>query len=142
MKKEEQILEKYLQENGMRQSKRRNVVLRVFLSQEKHLTADELYDTVMKKDPSIGRATVYRTMKVLCDCGLARETQFSDGITYYEHNYLHNHHDHLVCNKCNTFVEVIDERIEKLQEQMATKKNFIPQSHTMIIYGICRKCAD
>ncbi len=140
-KKEHKILNRYLKNRGMRQSSSRNLILSVFLNIEKHATADEIYNKVIKKDQSAGRATVYRTMKILTQCNLARKIEFSDGITRYEHKYRHEHHDHLKCNSCGASGEVYNQKIEKLQENMAEKSGFIPQSHTLTIYGICRECS-
>ena len=141
MIKEEKILNDYLKSRGLKQSAPRREVMLRFLSIERHVTADELYDEVARKDPSIGRATVYRTLKVLCECGLASELKLNDGLTRYEHKYRHDHHDHLVCNSCGGCIEVVDPRIEKLQRQMAESRGFIPEHHSMTIYGTCKGCA-
>ena len=95
---------------------------------------------VKKLYPSIGFATVYRTLKLLCEAGLCRELKFEDGITRYEHLYGHQHHDHLVCTRCGKFIEIIEPEIEKLQEKLFKKHKFLPQRHRMELYGICKKC--
>ena len=140
MLKERKIFEEFLKERNLKQSIQRMEILRVFIETEKHLTTDELYRIVKKKYPSIGYATVYRTLKLLCECGCGRELKFEDGITRYEHKYRHEHHDHLVCIKCGKFVEVIDPKIEELQKRMAKKYGFAPERHRMEIYGICKGC--
>ncbi|MFH2070658.1 MAG: transcriptional repressor [Elusimicrobiota bacterium] len=140
MKQEEKTFEKYINEKGLKHSKQRNEILRVFINTEKHLTADELYRSVKNKYPEVGFATVYRTLKLLSECGLCREVVFGDGVARYEHKYGHEHHDHLVCVKCGNFVEVFEPRIEELQEKLAGKYGFLQKHHRMEIYGICRKC--
>ena len=67
----------------------------IFLRTEDHLTSEDLYWLVQKEDSSIGNTTVYRTLKLLTDAGLAREVRFGDNKTYYEHHYNHEHHDHI-----------------------------------------------
>ena len=87
---------------------------------------------IRKKHPQIGLATVYRTMRVICDAGLARETDFGGGIRCFEHKYKHQHHHHLICLKCG--------KIEEIQRQLAKKHGFTIVRDTMEIFGICRTC--
>jgi Fur family ferric uptake transcriptional regulator len=114
--------------------------LNIFLNTDKHLTAAQLYRIVQKKYPALGYATIYRTLKLFCECGLCRELRFEDGTTRYEHLYGHQHHDHLICTKCGRFVEVVDSEIEKLQERLIRQHGFYPQRHKMELYGICKRC--
>ena len=140
MKSAKTVLRQYLKNKGLLHSKQREQVLDVFLKAEKHLTVDDLYELVRKKNPKIGLATVYRAMRVICAAGLARETDFGDGVRRFEHEYQHQHHDHLVCLKCGKITEVMSSEIEKLQERLAKKYSFTPLRHRMQIFGICRKC--
>ncbi len=138
--KEKRLFQNFLLENRFKRSVQRKELLDIFLNTNKHLTAEELYRIAKKKNPSIGFATVYRTLKLLCASGLCRELKLDDGITRYEHLYGHGHHDHLICTKCGSFVEVFDPEIEKLQEKLSKVHGFIPQKHRMELYGICSKC--
>lgn len=139
-KTEEKIFEDALSAKNLKHSHQRKEILSIFLATDKHLTADELYRMVKKRYPSLGYATVYRTLKLLCECGLSRELKLEDGTTRYEHLYGHKHHDHLICTKCGSFVEVMDPEIERLQEKLFKSKGFCPQRHRMELYGICRDC--
>ena len=138
--KEKAVFEKYLADKGLKHSKPRELIIQTFLGMEKHITVEDLWGAVKKKCPSVGYATVYRTMKLLYESGLCREIRFEDGTTRYEHLYGHEHHDHLICTQCGRFVEVVDSGIEKLQERLMRRYGFLPQSHRMNLYGICRKC--
>ncbi len=140
MEEETKIFEDYLTIKNLKHSEQRREILHVFLSTDKHLTANELYRIVQKKYPTIGHATIYRTLKLLCESGLCRELKFEDGTTRYEHLYGHQHHDHLICTKCGRFVEVVDPEIERLQEKLAKQHGFYPERHRMELYGVCRKC--
>ena len=140
MKSAKTVLRQYLKNKGLLHSKQREQVLDVFLKTEKHLTIGDLYELVRKKNPKIGLATVYRAMRVICAAGLARETDFGDGVRCFEHEYQHQHHDHLVCLKCGKITEVMSPEIEKLQERLAKKYSFTPLRHRMQIFGVCRKC--
>jgi len=91
------------------------------LKTEKHPTIGDLYELVRKKNPRIGLATVYRAMRVICAAGLAGEADFGDGAKHFEHEYQHQHHDHLICLKCGKIAEVMSPEIEKLQERWTKK---------------------
>lgn len=138
--KEEKIFEEYLQAKNLKHSEQREEILHVFLNIDKHLTANELYRIIQKKYPTVGYATIYRTLKLLCECGLCRELKFEDGTTRYEHLYGHRHHDHLICIKCGRFIEVVDPEIERLQERLVKLHGFYPERHRMELYGVCKRC--
>lgn len=140
LRKEEKIFENHLTAKNLKHSGQRIEILQSFLNTDKHLTANELYGIVKRKHPKIGYATIYRTLKLLCECGLCRELKFDDGVTRYEHLYGHQHHDHLICTKCGRFVEVVDPEIERLQEKLIKQYEFYPERHRMELYGICKKC--
>ena len=137
---EQEILLKYLKSKSRKQSRQRTQILELFLKSPRHLTANELSLQVRKYNPAIGFATVYRTLKLLCESGLCREMLLEDGITRYERQRGHEHHDHLVCTKCGRMVEVIDQTIECHQERLFKKYGFHPQRHRMELYGLCKKC--
>jgi Fur family ferric uptake transcriptional regulator len=139
-KKEEGIFADYVRRKNLKHSVQRDQILRIFLKSEKHLTADELYQAVKKNSPGIGFATIYRTLKLLCESGLCRELKCEDGLTRYEHLYGHEHHDHLICLKCGKFIEVANPEIERIQEELARKEGFTVMRHRLELYGICRKC--
>ncbi|MDO9541817.1 MAG: transcriptional repressor [Kiritimatiellia bacterium] len=138
--KEKRILEDYLAAKDLKYSRQRDEILDIFLSLDRHLTANELYNIVQKKYSRLGVATIYRTLKLLCECGLCRELKLEDGTTRYEHLYGHRHHDHLICTKCGRFTEVVDPDIERLQEKLFRRHGFYPQRHRLDLYGICRNC--
>lgn len=140
MSNEYTILSDYLKTRGRKQSRQREEILELFLKSPQHLTANELYLKVHKQNPAIGYVTVYRTLKLLCESGLCRELKLEDGISRYEKQVGHEHHDHLVCTKCGKVVEVIDETIEHHQERLFKKHGFYPQRHRMELYGVCRMC--
>jgi len=130
----------YLKNNGLLKTAQRDQILDIFLKTEDHLTIEDLYLIIRKKNPKIGLATVYRTMKVICDAGLARETDFGNGQKSFEHKYRHRHHDHLICVNCGRIIEVISPEIEKLHQKLAKKHKFSLLRHTMQIFGTCAKC--
>jgi Fur family ferric uptake transcriptional regulator len=125
---------------GLRSTRQREVILDIFLSTHEHLSIEELYLKVRGSNPGIGQATVYRTLKLFVEAGLARELTLSDGHTRYEHQMAGEHHDHLVCLKCNAIIEFEDETIERLQKEIAERHGFKLITHKMQLCGICPNC--
>ncbi|MGA2333531.1 MAG: transcriptional repressor [Syntrophales bacterium] len=130
----------YVKKKGLRNTRQREVILAKFLAAEKHITAEDLHNILKKTNPDIGYATVHRNLKLMCDSGLAEEIKIGGKKARYEQKFGHEHHDHLICLKCGRFTEVKDDRIERLQDELARAKGFSPQRHKLEIYGLCRKC--
>ncbi len=138
--KEKEIFLEHIQKAGLRRTSQRDLILEIFLRTEDHLTSEDLYWLVQKKDPSVGHTTVYRTLKLLTEAGLAREVRFGDGKTYYEHHYNHEHHDHLICTECGKIIEFFSAEIEDLQDKMAEKYGFRLTNHSLRMWGVCGDC--
>jgi Fur family ferric uptake transcriptional regulator len=115
-------------------------VAEVFFGMEGHPGVEALAVEVQRRHPGIGQATVYRTMKLLCDSGLVVPLEFGEGFARYEALAPEEHHDHLVCEMCGGVVEFIVEEIEALQNAVTERHGFMPTHHRLEIYGLCRKC--
>ena len=139
---EKAIFYQHIQSEGLRRTNQRDLILETFLSTEGHLTSEDLYVLVHKQDDSIGLTTVYRTLKVLTEAGLASEVRFGDGKTYYEHLYDHEHHDHMICTACGRVIEFFSPDIESLQDEMANKFGFRPTHHSLRMWGLCSDCHE
>ncbi len=137
---ERQIFSEHIQKSGLRHTAQRDLILEMFLKTEEHLTSEDLYWLVQKKDASVGHTTVYRTLKLLTEAGLAREVRFGDGKTYYEHHFGHDHHDHMICTECGKVIEFFSEKLEAAQDAMSEKYNFMPTHHSLRIWGHCEEC--
>ncbi len=134
------IFREFITNKGLKTTKQRDVILDAFLSSDRHMSIEELYLKLRAKHPNIGYATVYRTLKLFAESGIAREIQFGDGQTRYEHVAEGEHHDHLVCTRCGTIVEFENETIEKLQQEVASTHGFLIETHKLELYGLCEKC--
>lgn len=132
--------EQFTDQKGLRRTSQRRQIVEVFLATERHLSAQELFEIVRKKHANIGSATVARTLKLITESGLCREVEFGDGIKRYEHNYGHQHHDHLICIECRRFVEIYSPALERLQADLVRQHGFEAKFHRLEIFGICEKC--
>jgi Fur family ferric uptake transcriptional regulator len=139
---EHSVLEEYLRDRGLKMTMTRRTVLDAFLKIERHVTVEELLEASRRTDPSIGQATVFRTIKLLAEAGLARETCSEDGSRRFEHAYQHTHHDHLVCVNCGSIVEFSDAAVERAQNAVYRRYGFKPVAHRMELKGLCPHCAQ
>jgi Fur family ferric uptake transcriptional regulator len=136
------IFSGYLKKNGLKMTRQRAIVVESFLRTDGHLSTDELYQLVKKKDSRVGFTTVFRTLKALTDCGLARETDLLDGRTRFEHLYNRPHHHHIVCMECNRTIEFLSPELEQLQEQVVSQYRFKSIRHQLQIFGVCHDCQN
>lgn len=134
------LLAEYLKDKGLKMTRQREIVVRTFLEQEGHISADELFEKVRQADRRIGLATVFRTLKTMTDCGLARESDLGDGRARFEHDYKRPHHHHLICEQCNRAIEFFSPEFERLQEMIVTQYRFKALRHKLQIFGICQDC--
>ncbi len=138
--KEKEIFFEHLKRAGFKKTMQRELILEVFLRTEGHLSAEDLYNLVKVEDPTVGFTTVYRTLKLLVECALAREERLGDGRKRYEHLYNHQHHDHLICTECGRLIEFYSEIIEMKQDEIAEQYDFLPTRHSLRIWGVCSDC--
>ena len=138
--KAKDIFRNYIQEKGLRNTQQREVILDAFLSADRHITVEELFNLIKVKQPDIGYATVHRNLSLLRESGIADEIKIGKQKTRYEPKLEREHHDHLICMKCGRFIEVYDTKIEKLQDKLAEVNDFRPVRHKLEIYGYCKEC--
>lgn len=139
---ENSILKHFIKSRGLRQSGRRDRVVHVFLAQKGHISAEELLAQVRKKDKRLGLTTVYRTLKLLTQSGLAVERKFNRQVSTFEPTRLGQHHDHLICLQCGRIMEFENKSIETLQEAVAKKHAFLITHHVLELYGYCGECSQ
>jgi len=133
------IFKDFLKQHHLRWTPQRKLVLEEFLACEGHVHIDEMHERVRGKDPTIGIATLYRTMKLLVDSGLANMHSFNDKTTY-ERLFQVRHHDHLICKGCGKTIEFEHPLIEKYQLEICDRHGFTLKSHRMELFGICKDC--
>ena len=134
-------LRTYLSSRGLKTTRQRDLIVDVFFGTEGHLRVDELLVRVRAIDPKVSQATVYRTMRLLKESGLAQERRFGDGQARYEPSAEdEEHHDHLICLTCGRIIEFVDTRIESLQDEVAAVHGYTVERHKMELYGRCRDC--
>lgn len=130
----------HMQREGLRSTAQRRLVTDLFFRSTGHLTIEDMLERVREHDSKVGYATVYRTLKLLKDSGLAYERHFGDGLSRYEVADEGEHHDHLICLECDKIVEFEDDEIEDLQDALAKRHGFALKRHKHELYGLCSDC--
>ncbi|HVZ73607.1 MAG TPA: Fur family transcriptional regulator [Polyangia bacterium] len=129
----------YLRKKGLKTTQQREAIVDAFLRTSGHVNLEDLLSSVRKKQPSVGLATVYRTVKLLEEAGIAAARHFGPGQTLYEVSEGRAHHDHLICDSCGFITEFENEEIESLQDAAARKLGFNIVRHRLEIFGLCEK---
>lgn len=138
------LLEKFkilLKTNTLKFTKQRELILKFLYEHDNHYTPEDIYMLLKKEHPeiNIGIATVYRTLTLLEESGIASSISFGVHGKKYELG-LKKHHDHLICTQCGEIIEFYDDTIEERQKEIAKKFSFQMTDHTMKIVGLCKNC--
>jgi len=108
-------------------------------SQNHHLSAEDIYRALIEQHEEVGVATIYRVLTQFEESGIVNKLNFENNLSVYELSNV-EHHDHLVCVKCNEIVEFQDDVIESHQLQIARQYGFQLTDHALYLYGLCRSC--
>jgi Fur family ferric uptake transcriptional regulator len=138
----ENALHHFLRERGLKATRQRDEIVRALREAGAHVTVDELYRRVRQKNPNLGYATVYRTLRLLSESGWASARRFGDRTARFEHRVEGEHHDHLICLRCGKIQEFENDRLEELQERIARQQGFQVREHKLELYGYCQECAE
>ena len=136
----EEILKRQLAQRGDKYTKARRAILSAVMSTHEHFDTDGLYSRLLERESKVAKATVYRTLKVLCECGLVREVFHGSHGRYFEHVYGHEHHEHMICLTCGKVIEFISRRLEQLQDEACRAHGFHAVRHHLQVFGYCAEC--
>ena len=140
MRPEERIFRNCLASRGLKFTPERDVILREVFQRHDHFEAEELLSSIRKKGGRTSRATVYRTLDLLVQSGLLEVVDLGGNSHHYEHVLGHQHHDHLICERCGRIIEFTHGQLEKLKEKVCREMAFDGRSHTLKIFGLCIRC--
>lgn len=131
----------YLTAQGLKFTNQRHAIAVAFFQAGEHVSLTELLELSRREQPSIGYATVYRTMKLMAESGIAATHHFVEGAeSRFELSVDGEHHDHLICVGCSRIIEFEEPEIERLQAAIAKTYGFSVTSHRHEIYGRCEAC--
>lgn len=141
LKEAEATFTEFLEKKSLKLTSQRRTILRQAVEAPGHFSAEKLLDLSKKKDSTISKATVYRTLALLKEGGILEEQDFGDGKKVYERAQGRKHHDHLVCIKCGKIIEFENDAIETLQDAEAGRHNFRIVYHSLKLFGFCKNCS-
>jgi Fur family ferric uptake transcriptional regulator len=131
----------FVHRRGLRMTAERRAICEEIFEQHTHLDAGALLRALRRRRVPVSRATVYRNLELLVECGLVRRQRLGSGRTLYEHVHAGLEHDHLVCESCGHVVEFVSPGIVALRAEICRAHGFEPQPHGLQILGRCRACA-
>lgn len=128
----------FLHQKQLRITAQREAIIDAAFSTDKHFTAEELLQWSRRRDKSVSRATVYRTLPLLTESGLVREMDFGKDHKFYDPNYaVHPNHSHIICQDCDKIVEFESEKIERLEDEITHKLGFSVKTQRLQITASC-----
>ncbi len=140
-----EVFLEYLTRQGLKVTRPRLKILETIFSREKfHFQADDLLDIVnarAKAKDKVSRATVYRTLELMEECGLVRKERYKDQVGIYERTIGDEHHDHLICTECGRVYEFHSPQLEQMKTKIARSHKFTPTHHVLQIFGVCEYCS-
>jgi len=136
------IFQNFLGRKGLKMTKERFAVLEEVFSGHDHFETEKLYDRVRASGLKASRASVYRTLSLLVECGLVEKVSRSGKGNVYESTFGRRHHDHMICETCGEIIEFYSEDLERLQDEVCMNNSFRGMSHTLEIRGHCEHCRE
>ncbi|HOB76301.1 MAG TPA: transcriptional repressor [Phycisphaerae bacterium] len=136
----ETIFREYLRDHGLKYTPERATLLQEVLSNPEHFEAEQLLISLRQAGKRVAKATIYRTLPLLVDCGIINQVQFGDTMARYEQNFGRPAHDHMVCRRCRRIVEFDSSEVLRLRDEISRRHHFEPTSHRFQISGVCAQC--
>jgi len=137
----QEVFRKYLRERGLKNTRERQAVLAAAISIGEHFQAEQLLFFMHNQGRRVAKATLYRTLPLLVDCGILSRERFGDEQFHYERTFRREPHDHMLCERCGRIVEFDSAEIEALRRKLARQCRFQDRAHRFQIVGLCHRCA-
>ncbi|MEO8031152.1 MAG: Fur family transcriptional regulator [Gemmatimonadota bacterium] len=139
----EALLERFrrhLRDHRQPVTRQRELLAEIVLYSGEHLSADAIIRRLEEKGHRVGTATVYRTLDLLVQSGVARAHDFGEGFRRYEPTRGQSDHEHLICARCGKVEEFTNERLERMLPVIADEHHFQHQRHRVEVFGLCQSC--
>ena len=125
---------------NLRVTSQRQAIIDTVFDTEQHFSAEQLLDWSRRRDKSVSRATVYRTLPLLTESGMVREMDFGKDHKFYDPNYAeHPNHNHIICQDCDKIVEFESEKIDQLESEISHQLGFELKTQRLQLTGMCEQ---
>ena len=138
--RERSLFETFLAGKSLKLTRQRETIMNEIFASGGHFEAEDMVERLKHKHARVSRATVYRTLELLQECRLVEKVNFGTSRSFYEHIHLGQHHDHIICTRCNLVIEFVDDRIEQIQEEICVRNGIRLKTHSMRLFGECVTC--
>ncbi|MBS9779697.1 MAG: ferric iron uptake transcriptional regulator [Moraxellaceae bacterium] len=126
-----------LRKVGLKVTLPRMKILELLESAEQHhMSAEDVYKTLIEQGEDIGLATVYRVLTQFEQAGIVERHNFDNNLSVFE-IAQDTHHDHMICDVCGKIIEFHNKTIEDEQEKISKEFNFTLSGHSLVLYGVC-----
>jgi Fur family ferric uptake transcriptional regulator len=136
----ENIFGEFLRDRGLKYTGERKRLIACVMRNDEHFEAEQLLRQMRQAGIRVGKATIYRTLKLLVACGIIKEVHFSNKQVHYEHTYGQDPHDHMVCRRCGRIIEFDAADVLRLRTAIAAGHRFHALAHRFQITGLCEAC--
>ena len=130
----------FISKKGLRNTPEREEIISEIFSYHDHFDVDNLYLRLRRKGSKISKASIYRNIPLIMECGLIKEVWLENGHMHYEHIYGHRHHCHMRCVRCGKVIEFIEKALEEIERRLSKENDFQVIDHRMDITGYCSDC--
>ena len=137
-----QTLRDFLKRRGIKFTAPRRRILEAVLEMEDHFEAEQLLFELRQRGERVAKATIYRTLPLLVDCGILKQVRFEVKQAHYELCFGENPHDHMVCSRCGRIIEFGADEVIELRGRLAKQHNFHAVAHRFQLLGLCHGCAN
>jgi len=134
------LFRSFISKKGLRNTPEREAIISEIFSYHDHFDVDELYLRLRQKGSKISKASIYRNIPLIMECGLIKEVWLENGHMHYEHIYGHKHHCHMRCIRCGKVIEFVEKALEEIERRLSKENDFQVIDRRMDITGYCSDC--
>lgn len=136
------LFRSFISQRGLRNTPEREEIIREIFSTHDHFDVDELYLRMREKGSKVSKASIYRNIPLIMECGLIKEVWHENGHMHYEHIYGHAHHCHIRCIRCGKVIEFVEKQLRQIEKRLAEQYDFEIVDHNLDITGYCSECKN
>ena len=134
------LFRSFVAKKGLRNTPEREGIIAEIFAVNDHFDVDELYLRLRGKGSRVSKASIYRNLPLIMECGLIREVWHEDGHQHYEPIYGQGHHCHLRCVRCGDVIDFVEQELTQVEKRLAEKYQFEIVGHQLDVTGYCSKC--